>query len=297
MNGTSSAPPFSTRQLGASGLTVSALGVGTNKWRYGENDEQVYQAFQASLDAGINFFDTAEIYGFGKSERLLGECIRQSGCRVVVASKFAPIPGHRLDRALEGSLTRLGLPSIDLYYIHVPIGNIDVLMDDMARLFEQGLIRSVGVSNFSAAQMSRAAERLGRHNIPLAANQVQYHLLHRQPETDGVLEACRELDVALVAYLPLAGGWRNPGHHAPLRSLSSASMNGFSQLLETLEEIARKRGKSANQVMLNWLLCRDEHILPIPGTRREEHALSNAASLTWRLEEDEFAAIDRASGS
>ena len=210
-------PSQFTRSLGASGLTVSPLGVGTNKWMAGKNDEQALKVFQSSLDAGVCFFDTAEVYGFGKSERLLGECLRRNERQAVIASKFLPLPTRQLGQALDASLSRLGLQTFDVYFIHFPLGRIEALIDQMAQAVQKGKIRAVGVSNFSASQMHRAADRLARYNIPLAANEVQYHLLHRQPEVNGILDACRELNVALVAYLPLASGrlTASLSQHAP----------------------------------------------------------------------------------
>ncbi len=286
-----------TRALGASGLTVSPLGVGTNKWVYGRNDEQVLQVVQSSLDAGVCFFDTAEIYGFGKSERLVGACLRRSERQAVIASKYLPLPAHSLGQALDASLERLGLKTLDLYYAHFPWANIESLMDQMAEAFQKGKIRAVGVSNFSAGQMRRAADRLARYNIPLAANQVQYHLLHRQPEANGILDACRELNVALVAYLPLAKGRLSAGlsQGGPARSSSSTSSERQKELVEVLQTIAGQRGRSAGQVMLNWLLRKDEHIIPIPGTTSAAHALDNAGALNWELSDEEFGAIDQAS--
>jgi aryl-alcohol dehydrogenase-like predicted oxidoreductase len=286
-------PPTKTRFLGGSGLTVSPLGAGTNKWSYGENDRQAHQVFQASLDAGIRFFDTAEMYGMGKSERVLGECLRQTEQRPVIATKFVPLPTRRLDKALDASLSRLGLQALDLYFIHFPIGNIESLMDQMADAVQCGKIRAVGVSNFSASQMRQAADRLARYNIPLAANEVRYNLFHRQAEINGVLAACRELNIALVAYRPLAGGRSTAGRSQ--RSFPFASADKRERIRETLHRVGTSRGRSISQVVLNWLLRRDEHIIPIPGTTSHAHALINAEALTWELSDEEFRAIDVAS--
>lgn len=280
-----------TRALGASGLTVSPLGVGTNRWSYGKNDEKVIQVFNASLEVGVAFFDTAEVYGFGKSEKLVGECLKQTPHQAVIASKYAPLPTRRLSKALDASLARLGLATLDLYYIHFPIGNIDALMDQMAEAFQAGKIRTVGVSNFSAVQMRRAADRLARYHISLAANEVQYNLWHRQPEVNGVLDACMELNVALVAYVPLASG------RLTKSTARSSSDNKSQALQQVLHSIAETHGKSTNQVILNWLLQRDEHIIPIPGTTSAAHALNNAETLTWQLTAEEFTTIDSASSA
>ena len=285
-----------TRPLGASGLIVSSLGVGTNKWNFGKNDEPVLETFQSSLDAGIGFFDTAEVYGFGKSERLLGECMRRTKRQAIIATKYAPIPTRHMGKALEASLERLGMQTLDLYYIHFPIGRIEALMDQTAQAFQQGKIRAVGVSNFSAEQMRRAADRLAHYNIPLAANEVQYNLLHRQPEVNGVLDACRELNVALVAYVPLVSGRLIAStSQAASASSDSSSGEGHETLQKVLQTIAEKRGKSVSQVMLNWLLLRDEHIIPIPGSTKAAHAMANAEALNWELSDEEFTEIDQAS--
>ena len=290
-----------TRTLGASGLTVSSIGVGTNRWEYGKNDERVIQVFQSSLDIGVNFFDTAEVYGFGKSERLVGECLRHSERTAVIASKFAPLPTRKLSKALDGSLSRLGVQTLDLYFVHFPLGKIEPLMDQMARAVQDGKIRAVGVSNFSASQMRRAADRLARYNIPLAANEVRYNLLHREPEVNGVLDVCKELNVALIAYVPLVSGWliksSSQQESSRLFSFLSSSKKKCQPLQDTLQTIARDREKSITQVMLNWLLRRDEHIIPIPGTTTAAHALNNAEVLTWELNEEEFNAIGQASST
>lgn len=289
------------RFLGPSGIKVPALGTGTNRWTLGKNDEAVFRTFRSLLDAGMNFFDTAEVYGVGKSESLLGACLRRDPRPVVIASKFAPYPWRLTRRqfmnALDGTLRRLGTQAVDLYYVHFPhpLLSPESLMDVMAQAVAAGKVRAVGVSNFSAGQMRRAAARLERYGIPLAANEVRYNLLHRQPETNGVLAACRELNVALVAYRPL-----ERGRLRPMGAVSSTSKNrrmtSEEVVRETLQTIAQQRGKSVSQVALNWLLRRDEHVIPIPGTTDANHAVDNAGTLTWQLKDDEFAAIDRASG-
>ncbi len=301
------------RFLGASGLEVSALGVGTNKWgaRRAKDDTQIFQAFQAALDGGLTLFDTAEVYNRGESERLLGECISRDKRPVVLASKFAPLASrlspHALMDALDASLSRLGVDTIDLYHIHWPYSflRIDALMDMMALAVRIGKVRAVGVSNYNAAQMRQAAARLARYGIPLASNEVHYSLLHRQPETNGVLAACRELNVALIAYQPLEGGLlknqepvSTPAASGRLERLprpGKARQEHLTALQGTLGEIARGRGKTASQVALNWLLCRDEHVIPIPGSTNARHAAENAETLNWQLTDEEFAAIDQAS--
>jgi aryl-alcohol dehydrogenase-like predicted oxidoreductase len=211
---------------------------------------------------------------------------------------------RQFTNALDASLSRLGRQTIDLYYIHVPytLLSVETLMDLMAQAVEEGRIRAVGVSNFSAGQMRRAAVRLEKYGIPLAANQVRYNLLHRQPEVNGVLASCRELNVALVAYRPLERGLLRSKVVQGATSGPGSSTSGKGKaaskeevLRETLQTIAQRRGKSVSQVALNWLLRRDEHVIPIPGTTNADHAIENADALTWQLSDNEFASIDQVS--
>jgi aryl-alcohol dehydrogenase-like predicted oxidoreductase len=273
---------------------VSALGVGTNRWgARGTSQDGLAATYRASLDAGVSFFDTAEVYAGGRSERHLGRCARGEQGAAVLASKFAPLPFRvtpaRFRAALDRTLDRLGRESIDLYYLHFPYSprGVGTWMTAMALAVRAGKIRAVGVSNCSAAQMRQAAAVLGRHDVPLAANQVHYSLVHRRAETNGVLDACRELDVALVAYRPLAGGVFRSG---------DGPRDRHAVLFRTLGEIGQGHGSTVSQVTLSWLLGRDDHVVPIPGSTKETHARENAAALSLVLTEDELSAIDRASG-
>lgn len=304
------------RTLGGSGIVVPALGVGTNRWGSGrgKSNMAIFQTFQAYLDSGLTFFDTAEVYTRGNSERLLGNCMRQDLRPVVIASKFAPLPTrlspHALMDALDASLNRLGVESIDLYYIHWPFTllRVDALMDMMALAVRIGKVRAVGVSNYNARQMRQAAARLARYNISLAANEVHYSLLHRQPEVNGVLDACRELNVALVAYQPLEGGLLKGG--APVSSEQNTAEQkqeggAFAEkkkkreqlvvLQQTLSTVAQAHNGTVSQVALNWLLHRDEHVIPIPGVTSVSHLADNLGALDWELSCEEFEEISKVS--
>ena len=169
-------------------------------WQYGKggySDADLDAAYQASLAHGITFFDTAEMYGRGRSERLLGQFARKAGWPVVITTKFFPLPWRvskgQLVRALRHSLDRLGLESVDLYQMHWPFPpvSIDTWMDAMADAVQAGLIRAVGVSNYNAEQTRRAYDALARRGVPLASNQVDYSLLQRKPETNGLLALCQ----------------------------------------------------------------------------------------------------------
>jgi aryl-alcohol dehydrogenase-like predicted oxidoreductase len=281
---TETAPNIPLRALGRSGLRVPALGVGTNRWGLPKKDASVLlPVFSAALDAGANLFDTAEVYF---SERNVGECMRRDPRPAVVVDKFAPYPtrfsSKSVLKALKASLARLGTPAIDLYLIHFPftILGIGSMMDRLGEAVQSGVVRAVGVSNFSAKQMHVAADRLARHGIPLAANEVHFNLFHRNPERNGVLQACRDLDVALIAYRPVAGGRNRPGG---------------SSIDQTLNRIARARQKTVAQVALNWLLQKDEHVIAIPGTTKVAHLRENVGAVGWTLTDDELAALEGAS--
>jgi aryl-alcohol dehydrogenase-like predicted oxidoreductase len=280
-------PDSDTRALGRTGIRVLPLGIGTNKWR-GAHRAAVAETYRTVIAAGLCMIDTAEIY---RSERVVGDCLRASPGPAVTATKFAPFPGRtsprRLMSGLDASLARLGVKTIDLYYVHFPLPWVDlrVFADGLAEAVKSGKARAVGVANFSADQMRRIADHLAKAGIPLAANQVNYSLLKRKPETNGVLDACRELDVALVAYFPLASG----------RLTQPSDRNRTQALLTLLADIARAHDASISQVALNWLLARDPHVIPIPGATKPHHARANLGALSWRLSEAEFDAIDRSS--
>jgi len=276
-----------TRPLGRSGIHVLPLGVCTNKWRRADR-VAVEETYRTINDAGPCMIDTAEIYF---SERVVGDCLRAGPTRAVIASKFLPFPGRssprRLMSALDGSLARLGLTTTDLYYVHfpVPFVGLKVLAEGLTEAVKSGKARAIGVANFSADQMRRIADHLARLSVPLAANQVNYSLLRREAETNGVLNACRELDVALVAYFPLASG----------RLTQRSDDSRTKALLTCLADVARAHDASISQVALNWLLARDSHVIPIPGATKPHHASANLGALGWHLNETEFDAIDRAS--
>ena len=281
------------RPLGKSGVSVPALGVGTNRWNTGEPGQaSLNETLAAALDAGMGFLDTAEVYGFGRSELAVGVAARQDGRPVVLASKFAPLPARitsaQFESALNRTLKRLGRESLDLYYLHFPysLRGVDTWMKAMAKAIEAGKIGAAGISNCNVAQMRKAADVLARYGIPLAANQVQYSLLHRAPETNGVLDACRQMDVALIAYRPLAGGAVSAGSR---KSKGSAALAG------ALQEVAAAQDATTVQVALAWLLKRDDHVIAIPGATKPDHVRQNSRALTLELSDEEFAAIDRAS--
>jgi aryl-alcohol dehydrogenase-like predicted oxidoreductase len=294
------------------GLSLPRLGVGTWAWGdrqtwgydrdYGRPD--VEAAFGASLEAGLTLFDTAESYGWGKSERILGELARQSGRSLVIATKFAPFRPRAgaLQRALDASLDRLGMEWVDLYQIHFPppFMRIETMMEALAEAVHAGKVRAAGVSNFSAAQMRRAHAGLARQGVPLATNQVEYSLLHRAPETNGVLRACRDLKITLIAYSPLAmgllsGKYRPEDARHPRRLgryLHSWKPEALADVFGLLGKIGRDHGKTPSQVSLNWLL-RQSGVVVIPGAKNARQASENAGALGWEMTAEEAEALDR----
>lgn len=277
-------------------------------WQYGHGygDEDVRQAFEASLEEGIRFVDTAEIYGNGRSERLLGQFLKETDQPVLIATKFLPFPWRfgkgSLAKALKGSLARLRVESVDLYQIHwpTPLMSIDTMMEGLADCVKDGLTRTVGVSNFDQSRMLAAYSALARHNIPLASNQVHYSLLNRAVEKNGTLARCKELGIRLIAYSPIEKGMLSgkyntdsppPGSRA---RTYTALLPRVAPLLKLMTVIGQDHGGKSNvQVALNWVICKGA--LPIPGAKNAQQAQENAGGLGWRLTEEELEKLDRES--
>lgn len=263
------------------------------------------RALEASIAAGVNFFDTAEMYSGGASERRLGELAR--GQDIVIATKFPPGPFYRtqsMPKELEASLARLGRNSVDLYQHHFPSSLVSIpkLMDLMADAVEAGKIKAVGVSNYSAKQMRIAHAALAKRGIPLASNQVQYSLLHRQPEVNGVLDACRELGITLIAYQPLASGalsgkyvvgTRPTGFRRFMKYFRGKGFEAVAPVVALLREIGGRYSKNPAQVALRWLI-ENESVLPIPGAKNGQQATDNAGALLFCLTPTEIEALNQA---
>jgi len=298
-------PTLDTFEIGAG---TSAWG-DTRAWRYGRTnrDADLKASFHSAIASGVRLFDTAEIYGFGRSESLLGRFIAETDQAVSIATKFFPYPwrvaGSQLLAALRGSLARLGVSQVALYQIHWPFGprSPAFWMEPLAAAVAEGLVKEVGVSNYSASQMRAAFEQLAARGVKLASNQVEYSLLRRNVEFDGVLDACRELNVKLVAYRPLAAGVLSGKYtpHAPppgVRRLRfrRSLLSDLEPLITLLQELGRANGnRTRNQVALNWLICRGA--LPIPGAVSAAQASENAGAAGWRLRPGDVAALSEAS--
>lgn len=297
--------------LGTSDIRVNPLGIGTWAWGapffwgdYSISDIQA--AFEASQAGGATLFDTAEVYGMGRSERILGTCLKTTKQKAITATKFFPFPWRltkgSLLRALQRSLERLGLPQVDLYQIHWPYPPmpIELWVSALGDVIDAGLVRLGGVSNYNVSQTKRAHALLSDRGIHLTSNQVHYSLLHREPEHSGLLELCQELKVTLIAYSPLAQGVLT-GKYTPNSPLPGVRGRRYSRdlllrvqpLIGLMREIGQSHGgKTPTQVAINWVICKGA--LPIPGARNAHQAQEISGALGWKLTQDEIVALEQA---
>jgi aryl-alcohol dehydrogenase-like predicted oxidoreductase len=277
-------------------------------WNYGNGyaETDIEQAFKTSLAAGINLVDTAEVYGAGRSERFLGQFLKTTSTPVLVATKFMPFPWlltrGALMRSLNHSLERLGLERVDLYQIHWPFPPMPVefWVEELAKAVKSGKARTAGVSNYNKNQMQRAYTILSKYDIPLASNQVEFHLLNRTVEKNGLLDRCKEMGVRLIAWSPLAKGLLTGKYtlESPPPGLRSRQpmgrMKNLPGLIALMTEIGQgDNDKTPGQVALNWLICKGA--LPIPGAKNAKQAGQNAGAIGWRMRPEEVKALDDAS--
>lgn len=297
-------------------VTLPEMGLGT--WAWGDtltwgmntydtsyNVETIREAYAASVGSGITFLDTAEMYGRGESERIIGRLLREDAVhrdRIVVATKFFPAPWRlalpsTLMAALRASLDRLQLPWVHLYQIHGPISlrSHEAMAGALAEAYKQGLVKAVGVSNYSEREMRAIHGALAALGVPLATNQIEFSLLRRMPETTGLLRACRELGVVVLAYSPLAQG-RLTGKYSAAnpprghRSFGAYPWEEIDPIVAELGRVGARCGKSPAQVALNWIICKGA--VPIPGAKNARQAEHNAGATGWRLSEDDVRALD-----
>lgn len=294
--------------LGGSGQTVSALGLGCvgMSQAYGAVEEaQSMATMQCALDQGVDFFDTADLYGIGHNEELIGRFLKRAGRQsVILATKFGSLPAgsnglpgvdnspEHIRKACDASLKRLGTDVIDLYYMHRrdPKTPIAESVGAMARLVEAGKVRWLGLSEISATTLRQA------HAVhPIAALQSEYSLWFRDPESD-VLPVCRELRIAFVPFSPLgrafltgtmpAGKFGERDIRATLPRFSGEAAEKNRRLVDQLVAFATQRGATAAQVALAWLLAKSDAqaaVIPIPGTKRTKYLIENAAAADLKL--------------
>ena len=303
--------------LAGSDVAVPPLGVGT--WAWGDkgtwgmggydssySEDTIREAWQACLAAGVTLFDTAEVYGGGESERIIGRLLALDPsvrADVVIATKFMPLPWKlavtsALVRSAKASLGRLGIDSIDLYQIHGPISlrSHGALADALAAAHAEGLIRAIGVSNYSAKETRSIDAALRRRGLRLATNQIEFSLLRSMPEKVGLLDCCRELGVIPLAYSPIGQGRLtgkfsvdNPPPKA--RDFSAHPMEEVDKVVDVLRRIGAAHGeRTPSQVALAWIIAKGA--IPIPGAKSAKQAVDNAGALGWRLDDAELAELD-----
>ena len=278
-------------------------------------DDLITKVVSASLEGGINWFDTAEVYGDGASEKALAGALTVLGKKpgdVIVATKWWPMfrTAGNIGKTIDTRLDMLAPFPVNLYQVHQPWGfsNEKAEMAAMARLVREKKIGYVGVSNFSAAKMRSAWEALQKEGIPLISNQVQYSLLQRKIESNGILDTAKELGISVIAYSPLAQGlvtgkfhdnpelMKNIGFRKYSGAFKPAGMEKSRPVVALVRELAAKYNVTTSQVALNWLVnFHGESVLAIPGATKESHARENTGAMHFTLSGEDMARLDSVS--
>jgi aryl-alcohol dehydrogenase-like predicted oxidoreductase len=314
----------SLRKLGQTEIEVMPIGLGVMQFAGGGSGfmgrmfrnlttQEKNAIIGAALDGGINWFDTAEVYGAGHSEKGLSTALKAADAKdneVVVATKWFPFfkTAGNIAKTIDDRVRCLDGYTIDLYMVHQPFGfsSPEAEMAAMADLVEAGKIRSVGVSNFSADNMRRAHKALQARGLPLAVNQVHYNLIHRDIETNGILETAQELGITIIAYTPLGYGLLTGKYHKDPELLRQSmlyrrlmirrNLERSRPVVTALEEIASRYEVKPGQVALNWLVnFHGTSVVAIPGATRVEHARQSSGAMRFTLTADELSRLDEVS--
>jgi aryl-alcohol dehydrogenase-like predicted oxidoreductase len=300
-----------TRRIGS--LDATIVGLGCNNFGRRCDEEQTSRVVDAALDAGVTFFDTADIYGGTKSEEFLGRILQGRRDRIVLATKFGmevspdkkgADPAY-IHRAVRDSLARLQTDQIDLYQLHqpdpsVPIGDTLAALDELVR---DGLVREIGCSNFTATQQREAAEAAAGGAARFVSVQNELSLLERSDQPDG-LAGARDNGLAYIPYFPLASGvltgkyrrGETPPPGTRLASYNETVSDAEFDLVEAYTAFAAERGRSLLELAIGWLLSLEPVASVITGATKPEQIQTNAAASTWRLNEDEIAAVEEIAG-
>lgn len=307
------------RKLGSSDLKLSPIGLGCWQFSKGSNtigkywdsveDTEMKDIIQASLTGGINWFDTAEIYGKGASERGLANVLDELNIsfeEAKIATKWWPAMrnARHLVKSIETRKDALNQRPIELYQIHQPLSlsSVEKQMEAMSVLKEKNHIKYIGVSNFSEKAMRKAHAALEENKLPLVSNQVKYSLLDRRIESNGFMNAAKELKVAVIAYSPLEQGLLTGKFHDNPQLIQSSSgprkwMNKFkgkglektAPLIGVLNKYAEKYEVTVSQVVLNWMIhFHEENMFVIPGASKKKQAVENAGAMSFKLTEEEL---------
>ncbi|WP_090798948.1 aldo/keto reductase [Paenibacillus sp. GP183] len=307
------------RAFGATGLRLSPLGLGCWQFSKGRglvggfwpdlSESAILEIVRISLEGGINWFDTAEVYGGGQSEQMLAAALDKLGpaaADVYIATKWWPAmrTAANIARTIDERLRCLGGRSIALYQVHQPfsLSSVRSEMTAMAELVQKGHIANVGVSNYSARQMRDADRALRDYGLRLASNQVKYSMLDRRIERNGILETAQELGIAIIAYSPLEQGILSGKFHKQpelVRSIKGPRkwMSGFraeglhrtQPLIEALDRLAERYAASPTQIALNWLIhAHGDNVFAIPGASKPHHAEENVKAMCFRLSDSEI---------
>ncbi len=313
------------RRLGQSDLRLSPVGLGC--WQFSKkgnlagkfwpnlDDSLIHDIVRKSLKGGINWFDTAELYGNGESEKALAKALLNEGIdpgNVVIATKWWPLfrTASNMAMTIDRRLECLKPYPVDLYMVHQPFGfsSVKKEMEAMARLVHSKKIRYVGVSNYSATQMRRAWETLKKYDLQLISNQVRYNLLDRKIETNGIMDVAKELGVSVIAYSPLAQGLLTGKFHENPELVKSSGFRKYYPMfgrkglekslpvIETLKRLAVKYQVTPAQIALNWLITfHGETVVAIPGASRLKQAEENIGAMTFVLEKSDVLLLDKVS--
>ena len=313
------------RPLGRTGIMVTPIGLGC--WQFSKQnnmagkfwptleDNLIEKVVALSIEGGINWFDTAEVYGNGASEKALSKALKASGKRpgdVVIATKWWPVFrfAANIRKTINMRISALDPYPVDLYQVHQPwsFSGEKIEMEAMAELVNRKLIKAVGVSNFNAQKMKNSWETLQKSGIPLASNQVRYNLLDRKIESNGVMELAKKLGITIIAFSPLAQGLVSGKFHENPGLLKDVGFRKYSPqfkpegleksrpVIVLLKELAVKYSVTPSQVALNWLIhYNGDTVVAIPGATKEIHVKENSGAMSFRLSDEDMLRLDNVS--
>jgi aryl-alcohol dehydrogenase-like predicted oxidoreductase len=315
------------RPLGRTGTMVSSIGLGC--WQFSKQknmagkfwpileDDLIDKVVSLSLEGGINWFDTAEAYGNGASEKALSKALQAAGKKpgdIFIATKWMPLFrfASNILKTIDKRTEALSPYPIDLYQVHQSwsFSNERSEMAAMAELLDRKLIRSIGVSNFSAKRMKNAWETLDKKGIPMASNQVRYNLLDRRIESNGVMDMAKKLDITIIAYSPLAQGLitgkfhdspellNNIGYRKYMPPFKPEGLKKSLPVVKLVKELALKYNVTNSQVALNWLIrFHGNTVVAIPGATKEIHVKENVGAMSFSLSDDDMERLDKESAA